>query len=220
MITFTPKKLYQEENSGERLRQARLTKGLKIDDVSRKIGIRTDYLIALEEEDLERLPAGLYGKKFLTEYASFLGLPPRELLRNFLPLTDDSSKQDPFSQKIVKKSRFIIFPRIIRNALIAMAVITCFLYLSFYFRQITTPPYLEILQPDKNLVTKVTALTVNGQTEKEAEVRINGEIVLNNHGGSFSQTVNLKKGLNEMTITAKKKYSRENSVTRQILVED
>lgn len=220
MVAFTPKKIYQEESGGEKLRQTRLAKGLKIEDIAKKLNIRSDYLIALEEEDLERLPAGLYGKKFLAEYALFLGLRPDDLPSSFSSLASDGTRQNPFSQKIVKKNKFIIFPRIIRNLLISAAVMTCFLYLSFYFRQITSPPDLEILQPEKNLITKDTAITIQGRTEKEAEVRINGEVVLNNYDGAFSQSVNLKNGLNEIVVKAKKKYSQERSVTRQILVEN
>lgn len=220
MAVFTPKKIAGEESLGEKLRQARLLKGLKIEEVAKKINIRADYLIALEEENQEWLPAGLYGKKFLNEYAAFLGLSPKELLKNFVDLNDINQSQNPFSQKIVKKSKFIIFPKIVRNSLMTAAVIICFLYLTFYFRQVILPPDLKIIQPEKNLVTKEISITVTGQTEKEAEVRINGEIVLNNHDGLFSQNVNLKRGLNEIIIKAKKKYSRESVVTKQILVEN
>jgi len=68
-------------------------------------------------------------------------------------------------------------------------------------------------------MTAALSITVDGQTEPEAEIKINDEIILNNHNGYFSQTINLKKGLNNIVITAKKKYSQEITVTRQILVE-
>ena len=220
MVTFTPKTIAREESLGEKLRQARLFKGLKIEDIAKKINIRADYLIALEEENQERLPAGLYGKKFLTEYAAYLGFPAKDILKKIGQAVSSNTEENPFSQKIVKKSKFIIFPKIIRNSLMVAAVAVCFLYLTFYFRQVVSAPDLKIFQPEKNLVTKEISLTVSGQTEKEAEVRINGETVLNNHDGLFSQTVNLKRGLNEIIIKAKKKYSRESVVIKQILVEN
>jgi len=219
MNAFVPKKLQPEENLGEKLRQVRRFKNLKIEDIAKKINIRSEYLIALEEEHFENLPAGLYGKNFLKEYATFLGLNPRELLKNLANKLEDQQKADPFSQKIVKKSKFLIFPKIIRNSLITLAVLICFLYLIFYFRQIFFPPKLEIWQPATNIMLSETSILVTGQTEKEAEVRINGEIILNNHDGLFSQIVNLKKGLNNIVIQAKKKYSRERMVIRQIQVE-
>jgi cytoskeletal protein RodZ len=218
MNIFTPKKLPLEETIGEKMRQARHIKNLKVEDIARKIGIRPEYLIALEEERFDRLPAGLYGKNFLKEYAAFLKLDHKEILKNLNDRTNYNEPTDPFSQKIVKKSKFIIFPKIIRNTLIALAVLICFLYLIFYFKKIIFPPFLEITRPEKNLLTADSYMTITGSTEPEAEVKINQETVLNNNNGRFSQTVNLKKGLNNIIITAKKKYSRENTVTRQILV--
>ena len=219
MAPFVPKKLPLEETVGEKLRQARHYKQLKIEEAARLVNIRADYLIALEEENFDKLPAGLYGKNFLKEYAAFLGLKTAELLNDWRQKSAGEETIDPFSQKVVKKNKFIIFPKIIRNSLIVAAVLICFLYLIFYFKKVIFPPDLVISQPSKNLLTASDSIVVSGQTESEAEVKINGEIVLNNHNGYFSQTVNLKKGLNNIVITAKKKYSQEKTINRQILVE-
>ena len=50
------------------------------------------------------------------------------------------------------------------------------------------------------------------------EITINEEFVLINPDGSFSKEINLKNGLNAIVITAKKKYSRQNNIIRNILV--
>ena len=219
MVAFIPKKLIAPENLGEKLRQARLFKNLKIEAVAKKINIRSEYLIALEEERYDNLPTGLYGKKFLKEYAQFLGLNPKKFLDSWQEENETTLTNNPFQQKIVKKRQFLIFPKIIKNILIGSAILICFLYLIFYFRRIVLPPNLIVTQPAKNLVVKDNSLLITGQTEREAEVKINGELVLNNHDGFFSQTVNLKQGINSLVIKAKKKYSQEKIITRQILVE-
>ncbi len=219
MTAFIPKKINQMENWGERLRQARYLKKEKLEDIAKKINIRPEYLLAIEDERLEKLPAGLYGKNFIKEYASFLGFDVKEILKNWNLQSTVASEENPFSRKILARHKFIIFPKIIRNLLIAAAITVCFLYLIFYFKKIILPPQLTILRPATNLALVGTSIIISGQTEPEAEIKINGEIVLNNHGGYFDQTVNLKKGLNNIIITAKKKYSREQTVTRQILVD-
>jgi len=219
MIAFIPKKINQTENWGDKLRQARYSKKLRIEDVSKKINIRPEYLLAIEDERFDKLPAGLYGKNFIKEYASFLGLNAKEILKNWSSQITATSEEDPFSRKILARHKFIIFPKIIRNLLIAAAIAICFLYLIFYFKKIILPPQLMIIRPAANLALTGTSIVVSGQTEPEAEIKINGEIVLNNHNGYFDQTVNLKKGLNNIIITAKKKYSREQTIIRQILVD-
>lgn len=219
MVHFTPKKLMAEDSIGEELRRLRTFKNLGADEVAQRLGIRKEYLLAMEEENFNLLPAGLYGKNFLKKYAAFLGAD-KNLVAKFLQETiDEQTENNPFSQKILKKNKFLIFPKIIRNLLLGLAVLICFLYLIFYFKKIVLPPDLIISQPEKNLMIKETSILVAGETEKEAEVRINGELILNNNGGIFSQTVNLKKGVNTLTISAKKKYSQENTILRQILVE-
>jgi cytoskeletal protein RodZ len=218
MPVFTPKKLPPEETIGEMLRQRRHYRNLKIDTIAKALNIRTDYLIALEEERFDKLPAGLYGKNFLKEYARFLGFKPKELLKNWAEQSTPDIN-DPFSQKIVKKRKFIIFPKIVKNFFIIAAIAICFLYLIFYFKKVVFPPELIITQPAHNLKTASRTIVVSGQTEPEAEVKINNEEILNGSNGFFSQIVNLKNGLNSLVITAKKKYSQENVVTREVLVE-
>jgi len=219
MTAFTPKKINQTENWGDKLRQARSLKKLKLEDIAKKINIRPEYLLAIEDERFEKLPAGLYGKNFIKEYASFLGLNVKEILKDWDSQITVTSEEDPFSRKILARHKFIIFPKIIRNLLIAAAIAICFLYLIFYFKKIILPPQLTIIKPATNLALTGTSIVISGQTEPEAEIKINGEIVLNNHNGYFDQTVNLKKGLNNIIITAKKKYSREQTIIRQILVD-
>lgn len=218
MINFTPKRLPREETWGSKLRQARLAKSLRIEDLARSLGIRREYLEALEEENYDRLPSGLYGKSFLKKYALRLGFRAKDIAA-YLENIETGSPDDPFSQKIVKKNKFIIFPRLIRNFIFGAAVIACLLYLSVYARRVVMPPELLIIAPADNLLIQESAYTVIGQTEPEAEVQINEAIVLSNDRGRFSQAVNLKKGINTLTISAKKKYSRPRIEVKQILVE-
>lgn len=219
MNNFIPKRLPTQETLGEKLRQARLNKNFQLEDLSKFLGIRREYLEALEENRYDLLPAGLYSKSFLKKYGLKLGFQTKDLKIELDSLPADTVPDDPFSQKVVKKKNFIIFPRLIRYFLIATAVIACLLYLAFYAKKITTPPTLIISQPEKNVLTSETSYTVVGLTEPEAEIRINEAIILNNNQGSFSQTINLKRGINTLVITAKKKYSRPNQAVRQILVE-
>ncbi len=65
---------------GDLLRRTREEKGLSLDQVVQATRIRKEFLQALEEEDLDRLPAAVYVKGFLRNYATFLGLDPQEIL--------------------------------------------------------------------------------------------------------------------------------------------
>ncbi len=219
MSPFVPKKLAVEESLGEKLRQARHRRHLKIEDLSRFLKIRSDYLRALEEEAFDRLPTGIYGRNYLQNYAAALGLKESD----YQPYLENpylaKNQDNPFTQKVIKKKELLIFPRIIRNSLIVAAVLICLAYLSFYFQKISSPPELEIYEPIDNLLTDKNSLTISGRTEKEAEVRINGSLILNNHDGLFSQTIDLRQGLNNIKIEAKKKYGKSQEINKEVLVQ-
>lgn len=218
MNNFIPKKIAQTDSCGEKLRAARLRKNWSLSDIAKHLSIKEEYLKSIEDDRLDQLPAGLYGKNFIKKYARLLKLDCEKLVVDWEGQVGKEI-EDPFSRKVIARHQFIVFPKLIRNVLILLAVAVCFLYLISYFRDIVLPPKMEVIYPETNLALSATNLTVSGITEPETEVRINGEIVLNNDNGHFKQNINLKKGLNNIVIRAKKKYSQEKVITRQILVE-
>ena len=68
-------------------------------------------------------------------------------------------------------------------------------------------------------MTSEAGIEVKGMTEPGSELSINDEIILTDNEGNFNQFINLKKGLNTLEITSKKKYSRPNTIIKQVLVE-
>jgi len=216
MNPFVPRKIKQN-NPGSRLRQARQNHGLSLEEVSKKTDLKTSYLLALEENRFDKLPAGIYGKRFLKEYADYLQLDYQKLLTDFSEQSTVNYSGDPFSQKIVKPHKLMVFPRLIRNLLILSAVVVISICLFFYLKKIVSPPMLTIFFPPANLLTSDTSLVVSGQSENGAEVKINNELMFSDLTGNFSKKINLKRGTNFITISAKKKYGREAIITRQII---
>jgi cytoskeletal protein RodZ len=71
---------------GETLRQARLDKGVSLDDAARETRIRRSYLEALEGEDLAALPPPVYTRGFLRTYAEYLGLNAQAMVDLYQPV--------------------------------------------------------------------------------------------------------------------------------------
>lgn len=74
------------ESLGSLLRQTREARGLTLTEVANDTFIRSQYLQALEEADLSRLPEPVYAQGFLKRYADYLGLDGDTLSRQALPL--------------------------------------------------------------------------------------------------------------------------------------
>jgi len=68
---------------GVELRDARLARGVTIEDAQRSTRIARRYLEALEQEDFDALPAPVFARGFLRSYAQYLGLDPNELVARF-----------------------------------------------------------------------------------------------------------------------------------------
>lgn len=68
---------------GNRLREARVRKGLTIRDVETATKIRSRYLEALEQDDFEVIPGPTYVKAFLRTYATYLKLDADELVEEY-----------------------------------------------------------------------------------------------------------------------------------------
>jgi transcriptional regulator with XRE-family HTH domain len=221
---FQSNKIFLDsETVAEQLRSARQSKGLKIEDVAQKLNISKKYLEALEKGNLNELPTGVYGKNFLREYSLFLGLDYNELINTYqkeLDIGGKSPQKELFSRQVAKVRYFLTTPKIIKNFIIAIVVIVCFAYLGFAIKKIISPPYLFVENPYENLITNDKTISINGIAEAESQILINGKHVLSDATGRFAETVNLKDGINIITITAKKKYGRENTVNRQILVKE
>ena len=64
---------------GEMLRELRIKKGLSIDDIQEITKIRSRYIQAIEEGNLDKLPGQFYAKAFIKSYAEVVDLDPKIL---------------------------------------------------------------------------------------------------------------------------------------------
>ncbi len=69
---------------GDKFRKAREAKKLSLDDVSHVTKIGTRMLQAIEEEQFDQLPGGVFNKGFIRAYAKHLGLNDEEAVNDYL----------------------------------------------------------------------------------------------------------------------------------------
>src|SRR4051794_14746425 len=78
---------------GEKFRKARERKELSFDDVSNVIKIGPRMLRAIEEENFDQLPGGVFNKGFIRSYAKQIGLDPEEAVTEYLDLMREQQLQ-------------------------------------------------------------------------------------------------------------------------------
>lgn len=214
--------LYDYETVGEQLSLARQKQNLSFKKISKKINVNPEYLKALEEGKYKKLPEGLYRKKILDKYSRFLGLDSEKIKESFFKEKETLSPETNKTPNIkkTKAHNFIIVPKLLKNLLIAVSILICFLYLGFYLNKAISQPELIINNPaEDSLKISEKEIEIKGSTHPEAKVFINDKSILKDDKGTFSETINLKRGLNTITISAKKKYSQLKVIKKQILVQ-
>ena len=64
---------------GDTLRRARLKGNLQLEEVSNELKISTRMLQAIEDDQYDKLPGGVFAKSFVRQYARLLGLDEEEI---------------------------------------------------------------------------------------------------------------------------------------------
>jgi cytoskeletal protein RodZ len=68
---------------GDSLRKARTEQGIELSDVERATKIRVKFLLAMEQDQWQDLPAPAYARGFLASHARFLGLDEQALVERY-----------------------------------------------------------------------------------------------------------------------------------------
>lgn len=75
---------------GNKFRNTREKKQLSLEDVSKVLKISARMLEAIEEENFELLPGGIFNKGFIRSYAQHLELDPEEAVADYLATTREA----------------------------------------------------------------------------------------------------------------------------------
>ncbi len=211
-----------QDSIGIYVKKIRERRKINLADISSEINVSLRYLEAIESGSYKDLPKGIYSKIFFKKYIEYLGIRHKNIVNDFVKEQNRNQnfESNIFFNRVVDWKNLLSLPKIIKNILISALILIIFIYLYVYFRNIFAPPFLEIDNPKNNEIINIFSINVSGLTEAESELKINGQLILINKDGAFNEDVHLKSGVNVITISSKKKYSKEKIEIRQILVEN
>ena len=87
---------------GQTLRDARLQRGIDLNEVQRVTKIRVQYLRAMEEDQWEAIPSPDDARNFLATYARFLDLDEAALLEKYRPPGEGQERAEPVSRGVIR----------------------------------------------------------------------------------------------------------------------
>ena len=89
-----------EEFDGPRLRRARLRRGIEIDQIADVTKVSATFLLGIEEEAFDDLPAPVYVRGFLIAYARAIGLDARKVAASYMARVEQA-KQAPRKSRLL-----------------------------------------------------------------------------------------------------------------------
>jgi cytoskeletal protein RodZ len=87
---------------GQRLKAQRERRGIALADVAASTKISKAALLAIERDDIKRLPGGIFTRAFVRSYAQALGVNPDETVREFMaqfPLNEADPNESLASER-------------------------------------------------------------------------------------------------------------------------
>lgn len=208
---------------GEILKKVRIEKKLDFEDIETATKIRKKFLIALEENDWNKMPSLPYIKGFIRSYSSYLGLKPDEMVAIFRRHFQEQEKNrllpsglaHPLNEPMLRFS-----PQIGLIGILIAFLILFFGYLFFQYTSYTNPPNLVITKPLEGEILNSNKISLAGKTDADAVVSVNNQKVALSVNGEFTTTLLLSPGVNSILIESTSKYGKKKTATRTIQIQE
>lgn len=221
MSLFTIRNILTSQTIGERLAKVRQGNSLTLGDVARALGIKRQYLEAIEVGHYADLPGDIYALEFIKSYARALRLDADRAAEEYRREREsERRRQAPsrrftfiFAPKQGRRRKISLF--FLRLGLVLPALALFFYGINTLFR-VVLPPRLEVFSPSPYYEMTGSLIAFSGQAAPGSRVFINSQELPVDESGAFNETFNLAPGLTLFKITARNGTAREQSVYRVV----
>lgn len=185
--------------------------------LSQATGIPERYIWAIQNINIEKLPAAPYVRGYIKKISEMLQLNHDELWELYKKELEhkrsgayDKLPSNRFAIKHISKS----------TALLTLLAILLIIYTLFSLDRLIGEPNLIVASPENSLIaTSENPLQITGKLEQKDKLTINGEEVFIGPDGAFSKEYDLQPGLNVIEFKAKRLLGREVTITKRVLYE-
>ena len=218
----------QSATLAELLSATRSAYGLSLAEAATQAKASQRLATALEGGDYEVIPDDIYTRIGLKSYALTLNLDESAVLALYAQEREASRQalaareHRPWTRHpsdAIPAVHLAVVPRLLKTSLVALAGLTVAAFFLFEVKSLLAPPAVALLTPTDGMVTLERDIVVEGRTEPEAAVDVNGKSITPDSRGIFHDNLSLQEGLNVIRVVAKKKHSRDNTVTLRVIVE-
>ncbi len=205
---------------GERVRSARLRKGLTIDEVAKATRIRSHFISALEAGNYKKLPSA-YIQGFARNYVEFLSLPSRELMALFRREFDEREYVSVLPESFTNRQEWRLHRFKLSQAISFTVLVLLLLsgYVLWQYLGAFFDPGLNVLTPKENAVLTTQSITVTGTTDPNNTVTIDNDPAFVDSSGHFKKLVTIFAGKKTVSIKAINHFGKKQIVERHVTVQ-
>ncbi len=204
---------------GQVLRETREAKFYTLEEVEKATKIRKELLVALEADNYQKLPPATFVQGFIKNYAKFLGLDAEKTLAVFRREFSDKKHlprvMDTFANPVEKK-KFRVSPSLVLGTVVVILVLSFFGYLWFQYRTFVGAPQLTVSSPQDQMTTDNASIFVEGKTDPEVKVYVNGQEIPVSSAGDFKESITLSSPVNKILINASSKFGQKTQLERTV----
>ena len=204
---------------GSKFSEARIRKGLSIEEVSQATKIRKEFLEAIEDGQYNKLPSTAYAYGFVRNYAKFLGLNPEQSVAIFKREFDADKAFDVLPKSFSKKEGTSKKIRVGRSVILTFGVfILIILFIFFQFKDAVFSPSLIVNEPQENQTVFSQDLQVKGVADPNSTVYVEDQLVSIDDSGNFTKIITVFPGKTSIDIKALNRFGKQTNLVRDINV--
>lgn len=206
------------------LKRRRESLDISISEAEQATRIRSRYIEALEASEYDMLKDDVYTKGYVKNYADFLGLETKPILKLYeqeragareMKRQSQRGKDVQLGVKPIKSTRMVVTPKTFALLSVFAVVALVVGYIIWQVVVLSAPPKLTISQDEPRSVSTNFGY-VAGKVEGGADLSINDSPVLVAADGTFRERIALTDGRNEIKLTATNKLGK--SVTETYII--
>lgn len=211
----------QTQTIGDLLRSAREKAHFTLEDLAKDSHIKLEYLVALEDNNFDALPAATFIKAYIRNYARLFKLDEKPLFAILRRDYEESVKGQLIPREFLYpqlKKKTLWSPIHLVFLSVMMVFVVFFSYAAWQWYQLNRPPALVLISPEEDAEV-ASRVIFQGNTKANAILTINSAPVALRADGSFETELYLpQEGVNTVTIKASDKNGKSTILQRSVQV--
>ena len=198
------------KKAGERLAEARMEKGLSLEDVSKSTKIKVSFLEYIEKSQYQELPSVSYAQGFVKNYAKYLGLNEKEIMALFRREFDEDKAYNVLPKGLSSTNEFSTSGfKVGQTFIFILLIFAVFLfYILYQYRGAFLNPPLSIDYPKNMSTVNSSEVKVTGKTDPNATLYVDDNAVALDQNGNFSEILKVFPGKETITLKVINKFQR------------